>query len=287
MSELDAFVGAPPEPPPPAPPEPATAAPVAAPVEPPPPPPPPAQASPKVEDDADHDDQPEPTDPVGSFKAYEAERRRRQDWKEKAIRAEAERDTLRRQIEEARAAPPPQPPQPLQEPPQPQIRFIDPTQDPIGFAAQVQELADQRAAQRMLNLTLNWSEAQLRREMGAEKVDALVAEFKKAAEADPSLFQKLYQQPDPYSWAARHVETMRMQREIGDDPAAYRARIEAEARARWEAEQQAAQPEPARGPVVGNMPRSLATTRSVASRSAPVWTGDLPLTDIVAQIHKR
>jgi hypothetical protein len=246
----------------------------------------PAPAASKPEEEADTEPPaPREGDEIVPRNAYEAERRRRQDWKERATKAETEREMLAKQIEElkrAAAAPPPQPHEP---PPQPQIRLIDPTQDPVGFAAQVQELADQRAAFRAHHMNANWSEYNLRKEIGDEKVDQLIVDFQQAAAADPTLNQKLFQQRDPYKWAHQQLETLRMQREIGDDPAAYRARIEAEARAKWEAEAEAAQAPTQAQTVIANMPRSLATARSVASRSAPAFTGSAPLQDILG--HRR
>ncbi len=56
------------------------------------------------------------------------------------------------------------------------------------------------------NGRLNASELVLRKEVGAEKVDALIAWFKAAAAKDPSMFQRLYAQPDPYAWAYREFQ---------------------------------------------------------------------------------
>jgi len=210
-------------------------------------------------------DPPDPTHFRQLRDVVESTKREREDWKSKAVRAETERDELRRQLEEAKR------PAAQQQPPQP----IDPAQDPQGFTQRIQGV--------VLNERLNVSELLLRKELGAEKVDALIAEFKQAAQYDPSLFQKLYAQPDPYGWAAQQVEVMRLQREIGTDPAAYRARIEAEARAKWDAEHAAngngAQQR--QSPAAGMAP-SLANARSVAGRSAPAFTGDLPLSEILA-----
>ena len=60
--------------------------------------------------------------------------------------------------------------------------------------------------------------------------------------------------------------------EVGDDPAAYRAKVEAEIRAQIQS-QAPAQPQ-------FNVPASLNGARSVATRSAPAWTGPPPLESI-------
>jgi hypothetical protein len=77
-----------------------------------------------------------------------------------------------------------------------------------------------------------------------------------------------------------------MLRDIGDDPAQYRSKIEAEARAKWEQERQAAPAERPVSPAVGMQP-SLATARSVAGRSAPQWSGEPSLDDVVSSIQNR
>lgn len=238
----------------------------------------PAPATPaKPEAPPEDADSPPPTPLEGEaavpLRAYQDERKQRQDWKVRAVEAETRRAELEKQLEEAkRAAPVPQAPQQQYQP-------IDPAQDPAGFTQRLQGV--------VLNERLNTSEMLLRRELGAEKVDALIGEFQAAAKADPSLFTKLYAQPDPYGWAARQVEVIRLQRDIGDDPAAYRARIETEARAKWEAEMATRGPAMPQGSPVPAMQPSLASARSVAARSAPQWSGEPSLDDVVASIRDR
>ena len=198
--------------------------------------------------------------------ALEAERRRRQDWKEKAARAEGELAALRRQLDEARRPQQPQPqPQPVYRAPPP-----DPNTDPQGY----QQYAQQVEMERDINRNLNYSEWLLRDKLGDETVSQLQQEFKQMAEADRSLFEKMYSQPHPYRWMQQQVEKHRAMAEIGDNPAEFRAKIEAEARAKWEAEQggeaPAAAPVPSR---VAGMAPSLANARSSAPRSAPAYTG--------------
>ena len=81
----------------------------------------------------------------------------------------------------------------------------------------------------------------------------------------------------------REVERQRVLRDVGDDPSAYRTKIEAEARAKWEAEAKAAVPV---SPAAGLQP-SLANARSVAGRSAATWTGEPSLEDVLAPIQNR
>jgi len=197
----------------------------------------------------------------------ERERKRRQDWKEKAARLEGELAAYKAQQEQARQ------PQPEQMPP---LAPIDPAQDPVGFTARLQQV--------LLNERLNNSEERLREKIGDEKLNEYVNEFKQLAQRDQTLFGKLYSQTNPYAWMAREVDRLRHLREVGDDPSAYRARIEAEARAKWEAEA-AAKPPPV-SPAAGMQP-SLATARSVAGRTASTWTGEPSLEEVLAPVQNR
>jgi len=231
-----------------------------------------ATAKPESEDDT------EPAqaldgEPIVPRRAYEDERRKRQDWKERAARLEGELAAYRKQQEEAqrRAAATPQPT--YQPPP-------DPAVDPRGFA---QHLVQQQQAA-LLNERLNNSEMMLREKIGDQKLSEYVEEFRGMAEADPTLFSKLYSQPHPYNWLTREVERQRTLRDVGDDPAAFRAKIEAEARAKWEQEAKAA-PAPV-SPAAGLQP-SLATARSVAGRTVGAWSGEPSLEDVLSPIQNR
>ena len=220
-----------------------------------------AEAAPEPEAKA-NDEPPASTDgrtvPLAALEKVRAERA---DHKERAARFEGENAELRRQLEEAKRGPAIQP-----QAPQP----INPAENPEAFVERIQQV--------VLNERLNTSELLLRKELGAEKVDAAIAEFQAAAKADPTLFPNLYSQPDPYAWMHKQVERIRAQAEIGDDPASYRAKIEAELRAKWEAEH-GAPPAPRVSPAAGLAP-SLANARSAASRSAPTFTGPTPLGDM-------
>jgi hypothetical protein len=190
--------------------------------------------------------------------ALEGERRQRQDWKERAVKAETEAAALRKDLEAARTAP--APPQQM-----PNLPPIDPAQDPQGYHARIQST--------LLNERLNMSELVARQALGPERVDALITEFQAAAKDDPALYAKLYAQPHPYGWLAEQVERIQLAR----DPAAYKARLRTE----WEAEKaaQATLGVPI-SPAAGLQP-SLAGVRSAAARSQPAFTGPPSLEDVV------
>lgn len=250
-NELDTFLGAEKEPVPEAPPEPA-----------PQPEPEEIEEAPD-EAPAEQDDAPPEPRPGERTVPLAALEKQRRDHKERAAKLEGELAEVRRQFDEMKRAaqqPPPQQHQPQQP--------IDPVQDPAGYHAQVQQI--------MLNERLNMSEMQLRRELGPEAVDAAITEFKQAMAKNPGLQAQLYQQPDPYAWMVKQVEVMRFQKEVGEDPAAYKARLRAE----WEAEQGAAQPAAPVSPAARLNP-SLANVRSAAPRASGAWAGPTPMDDIL------
>ena len=226
-------------------------------------------------------DEAEPPDPIEGEpviprRAYEDERRKRQDWKLRAVEAETKHKELQRQLEEATrraTAPPPQPQaQPQYQPPP------DPQVDPRGFA----QYLIQEQQKQLLNERLNMSERMAKKEIGAEKLTKYVEDFRKMSETDATLFGKLYSQPDPYDWLVHEVDRLRLVQDVGSDPAAYRDKILAEGRAQWEAEKAAPTPSPALG-----MQPSLAGARSVAGRTAGAWSGEPSLDDVLSPVQNR
>jgi hypothetical protein len=207
----------------------------------------------------------------------------RNDWKSKAAAEKAKADLLAQQLEEfkrAQAAPPPAPPPQVQYQPPP-----DPSVDPVG-AFRYMQMEHQR---QMLNERLNMSEAVVTERIGKDDLDKYVQDFKAHAEKDPTLWGKLYSQASPYAWMTKEIDRLRGVAEIGDDPAAFRARVIAEERAKWEAE--AAQLQPGNGaqrtsPVAGMAP-SLASVRSVAGRTTSTFTGPPPLEALFPGHNKR
>jgi hypothetical protein len=159
------------------------------------------------------------------------------------------------------------------------------TQNPHGWA-QVMVQNQQRA---LLNERLNISEAMISEKIGPEELGKYVGEFKEAAQKDPTLWGKLYSQPSPYAWMTREMDRIRQRAEIGDDPAAYRARVLAEERAKWEAELQTQQQGNggARVSPAAGLPPSLAGVRSVAGRSTTTFTGPPSMDDILRRPEKR
>lgn len=182
-----------------------------------------------------------PTVPEGNgshvpLSALEAERKTRQDWKERAVKAETELEHARRQ--------PQQPPQQL---------------DPL-----------QVVQQQIINERFNTSEMLVKQKH--EDADDVVKVFMDAARANPALAAQLQVQQHPWQFAYNEGKRLQMVAEMGSDPGAYRAKIEAEIRAKIQSES-GGQPQV-------NLPASLNGARSVAPRSAPAWTGPTPINDL-------
>jgi hypothetical protein len=224
-----------------------------------------------VTPDPDDDAEPgevEPGQPNVPRTAYEKERQRRQNWVERASKAEAERDMLARQLEEAKKPPPQSTPPPFAEP-------IDPARDPEGYTRRVRGV--------VLNERLNTSEMMALDKHGKEVIDRETEYFKKRTEADPRLWNELYSKPHPYQWMIDDNATARLHEEIGTDPAAYRARIAAEERAKMESEL-------SRSPVISpaaGLPPSLANARSAAPRGTNGYAGPMSIDYILKRPERR
>src|SRR5580765_139211 len=176
-----------------------------------------AQPEPEADDDADPPE-PQAGEPAIPRGAFDAMRKERHDWKAKAIQEETRRSELERQLAEAkRLAEAPRPPQQYRPPPQ-QEEVPNPAIDPAGWMA----YHERQLAHREMMQRANFSEMMLRKEIGSEKVDALLVEWHAATARDPTLVQRAAQQNDPYGWAHKTLESLRAMAEIGDDPAAWR-----------------------------------------------------------------
>lgn len=224
-----------------------------------------APAAPEPDDDADPGEA-RPGDQVVPRRAYETERQKRQNWVERASKAEAERDMLSKQLEEARKPPPPESrPPPVYEP-------IDPVRDPEGYTRRMRGV--------VLNERLNTSEMMALDKHGKEKVDAETAYFQQRTQADPRLWAELYSKPHPYDWMINNNATARLHEEIGTDPVAYEAKL----RAKWE--QERGDGHAPISPVAG-MPPSLANARSSAPRGTNGFAGPMSMEDILSRPKRR
>jgi hypothetical protein len=236
----------------------------------------PEPAKPAEETDDVH---PATEDVVGLKSALQAERAKRRDYKGERDRLAGEVAALRAEVEARRApaavAPSAHPPEPTEPPAA--VAVPSPLEDPAGYHAFVQRA--------LFNERLNTSEAMLRAQLDNDAdIDAKLAVFKKAADANPALRAELTRQPNPYRWAYQQAQRIIAMDEIGTDPAAYRTKVEAEIEARVraavEAEYAAAAP-PGAPPRV-HLPQSLGTARSASPRNAAVINVPESFDDILA-----
>jgi hypothetical protein len=195
---------------------------------------------------------PEPATMV-PLKALEEERKGRQDWKEKAIRAEAALDALRTQ--------------------QPQAQQPQSQQQPQQLSPELM----------LLNERMNMSEIMVRQQH--QDVDDMLAVFQKAAESNPTLRAQLAGERHPWQFMYDTAKRMKAMEEIGSDPEAYKAKVREQLLAEMQAQNAQTTPtaQPA-APVV--QPKhaiqpSLASARSAAPRTATAWTGPTSLNDIL------
>jgi len=245
---------------------------------------PPSPAPAPVQDDDDGDDASPASAEEGvqatvPREALEAERRRRQDHKERAARAEGENAELRRQLEAFQRGAPPQQQQPAQQAQQPatplwrlpEVPIPNPLEDPGGYAQALLYEQTRRLEVDRFNHRLDQSEERARAKLGDETVDKLIADFRTWPQ---SAKDEIFAQKDAYGALHRRSQALRVQQEMGDDPTAWReaerARIRAEIEAEFGGTAPAQAPAPSR---VANLAPSLANARSSAPRSAPIETG--------------
>jgi hypothetical protein len=123
--------------------------------------------------------------------------------------------------------------------------------------------AAQRAAQAAaINTKLETSRFLAEEKFGAEKVQAAYEFF----DRNPHLSGQLLTSPSPVHAAVKEFEKHQAMTEIGQDPSAYRARVEAEIRERILAEYNV-QPKPTAPPP------SLSSASSVSAGKAPASSG--------------
>lgn len=185
-----------------------------------------------------------------SYHAYKDEKAKRQELEARLAKVEAER----------------QQPEPQ---PAPQI---DPIDDPQGYTQHIQQQIQMATLQASVNL----SERFARQQHGDEAFEA-ANQWARQPEQQ-ALLANAVQSGDPWGEViAAHKRHVAMQ-EIGDDPQAYRERIENEVRARLEAEMAEQAPQPSPTPPQP-MPANFAKARNAGQRKGPEWAGPTSLDD--------
>ncbi len=166
-------------------------------------------------------------------------------------------------------------PQPKQE----QQQAPDQFDDFPGATRHVVQPEFQRIEQQLLAIAKDTAVTRFTEEKveEAERAFLIALEGKKL---DPADYQKVVGSPNRYAAAVQWHQRQLAQAEIGDDPAAFRAKLEAELREKLTAElTNGDQPQTQQRPTV--MPSNLASARNVGNRSAgPAWSGPAPIQDI-------
>ena len=98
----------------------------------------------------------------------------------------------------------------------------------------------------------------------------------RAGQLDPADYRRVVNSPNRYAEAVRWHERQAARAEIGDDPAAFKARLEAELRDKILAELGGGTAQR----FAYATPSNLAGARNVGSRSGPAWSGPASLNDI-------
>jgi hypothetical protein len=130
--------------------------------------------------------------------------------------------------------------------------------------------------QTLLAIARDNAETRFTPEMVSEAEQAFIGALQSKT-LDPAEYQKVVSSPNRYAAAVQWHKRQLAQKEIGDDPAAFRAKVEAELREKITAEMQGGQQPAPRSPA---MPSNLAGARNVGARSGPAWSGPSSLQDI-------
>lgn len=154
----------------------------------------------------------------------------------------------------------------------------DPQVDPAGYAQYVSEQARQAAQanvqqygqQYVVQARVDVSEMMARQKW--TDYDEKVQVFKEAVASNPFLVQELQNAPDPATYAYNAAAKILEARTYGSNAGPSREQLEAEIRQKIMAEIGINKPQ---------APTSLATERSVGSRSGPAWAGPTSLDDLL------
>jgi len=229
-----------------------------------------------------HED--EPADAEGRLKALIGERKKRQETEQKLSERDKEFAELKKRLEdvEGRGQPQSQQPTPAAKP----AEVPDPWLDPEGYARHIQAETEKRTFATLVTVSQGVMRSKHDDYDDVEKI------FRDECKSNPYLAKQLRDSAFPAQFAYEQGKRLMALREIGDDPAAFRAKIEADIKAKIEAEKSApppsAQPSPAPAasapptPQPPPPPPSLAGVTSSAPRKATAkFEGPTPLDAIL------
>lgn len=146
-------------------------------------------------------------------------------------------------------------------------------EDPKGYQDYVQMAVQNRVD----NVKLDISEEMTRTQHGDEVVDAAFSAFQQAS--DPALHQQILNSRNPWGSLVKWHQGQELAREIGGDPAAYKAKVEAELRAKIEAEIATKQARDA----AGKFAPSMANVTGTGGGPKTNWTGPASLSSVLGE----
>lgn len=175
----------------------------------------------------------------------------------------AKRQQLEQQLAEYQAY--------IQQVQQQQFQPADPEVDPIAYLKeQVQAEVMPQVQQYALQFRVEMTEQLARQKW--QDYDAKIELFKQEAASNPFLVEQVKQAPNPAEYAYNVASQIAVARQYGSEAPPSREELEAKIRAEIMAE---IGMKPAQ-----SAPTTLATQRSVGSRSGPAWSGPKAITDI-------
>lgn len=193
------------------------------------------------------------------YAAMKAEREKRQAREREIQKRDQRIAEYERQLQELRNGAQPQQPARQEE------HKVEIWEDPDAFVSQRLQSVEQKATQRLYAAL----EEQARE--AHPDYDEVFAVVQEHAKTNPAIAQKVLAAPNPALAAYKLGKQLRELKQM-EDPAAYRARIEAEVRAQIEAEQQAAAE--TKRKAAEAIPPDLSSSRSVAG-SQPAASEDV------------
>lgn len=155
----------------------------------------------------------------------------------------------------------------------------DQFEDFPGATRHVVQPEFQRIEQQLLAIAKDTAITRFTEEKVNEAEQAFISAMQ-SQKLDPADFQKVVHSPNRYAAAVQWHQRHLAQAEIGDDPAAFKAKVEAELREKIKAELQQGDGQQTLERTAPVMPSNFSGVRNAGSRSGPAWSGPPSLNDI-------
>ncbi len=150
----------------------------------------------------------------------------------------------------------------------------DVIEDQAGFVGSLQRQVGSAMTAARMETKMEMSRFLAEREFGKEAVQQAVDYFN-----DHPGSERFLNEASPFHAAVEFVKQQQVAAEIGNDPAAYEAKVEARVRAKIEAEMAAKQA----ADMAGKTAPSVANINGAGGRSDPGWAGPAPLSDLIGE----